>query len=215
MTGNDDRLREWFDAAADEAAPSAACPSPEILWAGANGELAGDRLERLVDHLATCASCDEDWKLAIEIGATIPDRRQSPVGLWIALAAAAVIVIAAAVELRPHRPPSPTSAQPSVTFRAPNAPTIATLIPDGAELPRDRVQLRWSALGEGARYGVEVATEDLTVVDRVEGLTTNGYVVPAAKTQDLPPGTRLVWQVSATTADGRQVRSVSFRVVVR
>ncbi len=55
-------LRRAFTAAGP---PHGECPSPEHLWAGTRGELAAAERDALLDHIAACPACTEDWRLAV------------------------------------------------------------------------------------------------------------------------------------------------------
>ena len=124
--------------------------------------------------------------------------RASPIrtAWWTAAAAAVAAIAFGAWLLRPAATPV------APVFRLDAAPTIESL---GA--PGDPV-LRWTAI-DGATYEVTLARADLTVLEVRRGLTVPELAVPPGI---LPPGEPLLWQVVARTADGRTIRSRTFRV---
>jgi anti-sigma factor ChrR (cupin superfamily) len=170
------------------------CPAPAEIWDLASGELDADRARAVALHVAGCRSCREAAALAREV---IPPRSSSfPTAWWTAAAAAVAAVALGAWFLRE---PEPAVAP---VFRLDAAPTIESL---GA--PGDPV-LRWTPI-EGATYEVTLARADLTVLEVRGGLAVPELAVAPGI---LAPGETLLWQVVARTADGRTIRSRTFRV---
>src|SRR4051794_18967508 len=60
------RLRAAF-APPDPAADTRSCPPPETIWSAVRGELEPRALRELLDHVAACPACAEDWRLAVEV----------------------------------------------------------------------------------------------------------------------------------------------------
>lgn len=209
-------LRSAFAADADRV--RATCPAPDELWDGARGGLNPDRLSRLVDHVSDCPACAEAWQIAIEVMNNRDVTTAAHAGVarrpvwwqWGAVAAAAAAIVIAAVVFPRYR-----AAPPQDVYRTDMTPPIRSLLTDGAAVPRDRVLLRWAPVADGVRYFVEIATEDLTVVDTAENLTTAEHLVPASALAALAPGTKLIWHVQATLPDGRRLRSQAFTLIVQ
>ena len=67
MTTMDDQelasLRQAFAADSEQTDP-AACLTPETIWDAVHGKLQADALRESVQHVATCAACAEEWRLA-------------------------------------------------------------------------------------------------------------------------------------------------------
>jgi hypothetical protein len=59
---------------------------------------------------------------------------------------------------------------------------------------------------------VTVARRDLEVLTVARELERPEFVVPGDVLSRLAPGESLLWQVEATLADGRKVRSATFSV---
>lgn len=170
------------------------CPAPAELWDLASGTLDAERARAVALHVAGCRACREAAALAREV---IPPRSSSiRTAWWTAAAAAAAVVAFGAWFLRP----TPTPVAPA--FRLDAAPTIESLGAPGEPV------LRWTPI-EGATYEVTLARRDLTVLEVRSGLTVPELAVSPGI---LPPGEPLLWQVVARTADGRTIRSRTFRV---
>lgn len=61
------RLRAAFQAIPEGKAPSESCPAPEKIWAAVHMELPQSERRELVDHLASCPFCAEDWRIAWQL----------------------------------------------------------------------------------------------------------------------------------------------------
>jgi hypothetical protein len=215
-TENDDRIRELFAALPPDAAPTEDCPEPERIWRAVRGELAGDAFRGIADHTIACPYCTNAWRLARDVasGAGLV-REQEParsvktrpgVAWWMAAAAAAVVAfVALTLELR--RPSHPTVGEPA--YRAGVEQAVRSLVPEGAKLPRERFVLRWTG-PEGARYDLQVATEELSVLVEARGLAETEHRVAPGRLAELEPGATIVWQVEAVLPDGSRLTSVSF-----
>lgn len=203
-----DRLRRAWASLSEEAAPTESCPEPERLWAAVRGELLSEATRGLVEHTLSCGACAEAWRLAREVGGTLPlPEALNPAlprprwgGFGTLLAAAAAAVVLATTLARP--PLSP--------YREVGAVGVRSRIPEGRPLSRSRCTLRWSPGPAGSHYDLRVATEDLTIVAVVRGLEATEYQVPEGALTPLPAGAKLLWQVEALSPDGTRQSSMTF-----
>lgn len=220
------RLRQTFAAGCGRPVPEE-CPEPGRLWDGAAGELPADELRAVVDHLAGCPDCSEEWRLALAVREESeeqvlrPERAAAPAAGWGALprtarrwaAAAAVAVIGlglAGVWWSQQQVPD----GPAV-YRDAEEATIESLLPEGERLSREDPVLRWSAGPEGSTYSVLVSTEDMAgSVAEATGLSEPEYRLPDEALEALPSGATIFWQVEATTPEGGRVASVTFVTTV-
>lgn len=210
----DSRLEQAYATLAHRARPSEDCPAPELLWDAARGALPASRTREVGTHVVTCPACVEAWRLArqlLEAGAAEEDSpRRMPSAsrrpLLAALAAAAVVA-AAALGFWSLRAERTVTAPPA--YRAPMAPGIESALAPDTRLLRADAVLRWTGPA-GARYDVEVATEDLTILASAAGLDATEWRVPAEALAALPPGTRIAWQVHASLPGGGTLRSRTF-----
>lgn len=210
----DSRLEQAYATLAHLARPTEDCPAPELLWDAARGALPAERARRVGVHVVTCPACIEAWRLARALlssgaaeadrAATAPSRSRRP--LWTALAAAAVL---GAVAVGTWAIRSERSAAAPPVYRAPESERIDSALPPGDPLPREHAVLRWTGPA-GARYDVEVATRDLTILASVTGLEQAEWRVPPEALAALPAGTPIAWQVRATLPEGRTLRSRTF-----
>jgi hypothetical protein len=209
------RLRAAF-AAPDPAASSSGCPTPETLWAAVRGELAPQPLRELLDHVALCAACAEDWRLAVELnrqqaaetaatpGRVLPGR----FGRWRPLAAAAALAAALLISVTVWRAEAPPQ---TPTYREASHASIHSLLPDGRALARQDAVLRWAPVAGATSYDVRVSTEDvLQTVATAKGATATELRIPASALANLPPGAKLLWQVDALLPDGTRDTSPTF-----
>ena len=211
------RLRAAF--AVTDDVPSPECLTAETLLAGVRGELPPRELRQALDHLASCASCSEDWRLAVAVerqtaeSATVAAPRtgrviQGRFGSWRPLTAAAALaaglLIAVGIYstggLGPQEPP----------FREAADTAVHSLLVQGQALPRQGAVLRWSAVTGAASYDVRISTDDLRPVQTADGVTATEYRIPDAALAALPAGTKLLWQVEAVFPDGTSRSSATF-----
>lgn len=212
-----ERLRAAFAAVAVDAAPGSDCPDPGRLWGALHGEGPAAERREIALHAIACPTCAEAWRLARNLdgemsarlgSAARPAAADSPgrsIRWWAAAGLAASLVLAAGLALfswrsRPVEPP---------VYRAQPGESIASLVPEGAVLPRARCLLRWSGPA-GARYDLLVATSDMRPLVRVPRLEASEYLVAADALAALPAGTRLLWQVEADLPDGSRLPSRTF-----
>jgi hypothetical protein len=207
-----ERLRAAFAASAEDAAPGASCPEPELLLSARRFELPPEAVRSLVAHTAACGACAEAWRLAGEVIPLLPQPAVVPGpsrsrpwwGGWAsALAAAAVLVVALGALLGERRGPAPG-------YRRGAAPVLRSLVPEDRPLPRQACVLRWSPGPAGSRYSVDVARDDLTPIAAARGLDATEYRVPPESLSGLPKGATLLWRVEAALAGGGRLESVTF-----
>jgi Putative zinc-finger len=214
------QISRWRAAfAASDAAPDpASCPTPETLWSAVRGELPAEQMREVVDHVATCAACAEDWRLAAELvrqeekAATVPGKViPGRFGQWRPLAAAAALAAGLLIAVGVYR----TQPVQEPTYREVQHAGIRSLLPEGQALPRQAAVLRWSPLAGAVSYDVQVSTEDLRTVATAKGQTATEYRVPESALADLPSGARLLWQVDAVRPDGTHENSQTFITPVK
>ncbi|MFL6258562.1 MAG: zf-HC2 domain-containing protein [Thermoanaerobaculia bacterium] len=221
MSNEAQQISRWRAAFAEpDAAPDpASCPTPETLWSAVRGELPPERMREVVDHVAACASCAEDWRLAAELrrdeekAATVPGKViQGRFGQWRPLAAAAALAAGLLIAVGVYRTNQPL---PEPTYREVQHAGIRSLLPEGQALPRQAAVLRWSPLAGAVSYDLEVSTEDLRPVATAKGQAATEYRIPESALKGLPSGARLLWQVDAVRPDGTHENSGTFITPVR
>lgn len=218
-------LREGFAALACEPEAEAPAegdhPEPDTIYAAVQGELSPGALRDVVEHMAACPRCAEEWRLAMafaeeaeeaEVGesprrAAAPSR---PALRLVPIAAALVVaVLAAGVWLTVGQSPEQTA---PVYREAPSAGDIVSLLPEGEPLDRSNPVLRWrlgeEGAPEGTTYDVVVSAGDYT--NAAEDLQSPSYTLPREALEELPPGTELQWTVDAHLPDGQRSRSALF-----
>jgi hypothetical protein len=209
-------LRRAFAAGGDRAPEGDDCPAAEAIFDSVCGDLAPERRQAIVDHVAACAACAADWRLAREaiagLAAVSPRHRRrrwpalrSPARVALPAAATLFLAIGLYAAFRADRP-----AVPVAVLRAGEGAEIRSLLGAAPALPRARALLRWTPAGEGARYSIEVATVDLEPVASARGLDTPEYLVPVDALSRVPPGGTIAWTVEARLPDGRRLRSGGF-----
>lgn len=193
--------------------PIGSCPEPDRIWEAVRGELPPEEVRAIVDHVAVCASCAEDWRIAVafekESGAqqekgtvvSFPARRFQP---WIAAAAAALVLTVAGVYVRQTQKPELTA-----EYRGEQS-KVEALVPPGEVLPRQGFILAWTPVPGAESYDLLVTTTELDTVVSPKGLTTTEYQVPADALANLPAGAQLHWSVTAVFPDGERKQSPTF-----
>ncbi|HBL26698.1 MAG TPA: hypothetical protein DD490_07675 [Acidobacteria bacterium] len=212
------KLRRGFAALSEETPASAACLAPEKIWEAVRGGLPSAEIREIVAHTAACPACAEDWRLAMamqrpETAKILPAADRFSVGRrlrnW-SLAAAAVLALAV-VGVQWLR-----LSGPEAIYREGGQAAVHSLIADGQSLPREQFLLRWEAPAlAGATWDVEVSTEDLRVLASGDDLREPQLQVPAGALAGLPAGTRILWKVEATLAEGGRVGSPTFVATVQ
>jgi hypothetical protein len=196
------RLRAAFTAPAP---PAGSCPEPDRIWEAVRGELPPEEVREIVDHVAVCASCAEDWRIAVAfekeslaVVRPFPPRRFQP---WIAAAAAALVMTVGGVYVRQTVKPDPP------VYRGEES-RIESRTP--ASLPRQSCVLQWSPVPDAEAYDLLATTAELETVADPKGLTTTQYQVPASALADLPAAAQLHWRVTAVFPDGGRKQSPTF-----
>lgn len=220
-----DTLRRGFQVPSP-AASLGEHPDPDRLWAALAGELPAEERRALVDHVALCAACAEDWRMAAALRREMrEDERQSRpasdaptvvVGPWRRMraplvAAAAAVVLAVGVGLwQMEMQPGQEQGWVEPAHRGATTEEITSAI-DGEALPRDEFVLTWSGGPEGAVYNLTVMSQDLSdLLVSEQGLTTLEYRVSAEKLDPVATGDPVAWRVEALSPDGER-QSSTFR----
>jgi hypothetical protein len=196
-------------------------PEPDTIYAAVHGELSPGALRDVVEHIAACPRCAEEWRLAMAFaeeaeeaeGAESPRRAAAPPRPALRLvpiaAALVVAVLAAGVWLTVGQSPEQTA---PVYREAPSAGDIVSLLPEGVPLDREEPVLRWrlgeEGAPEGTTYDVLVGTRS-TLEPVAEGydLTEAELRIPAQALASLGTDEELAWRVEATLPDGSVVSS--------
>ncbi len=220
-----DRLKAAFAALGESAAPTAACPEPDRLWAATAGEGTSEERQEVIDHMAGCASCATAFRLARRLAQAPADASSAtpgtsatiarfPTSRWLSrpgplAALAAVLVLAVLVPswlIRPDRTP------PAVRNRgtSPGGRAIQSQLAEGAALPRDNAVLRWSAGPAGSSYEIRVSTRQAREVAVEADLETPQYRIPPESLGGVAAGTVLYWQVTTRWPDGTSGTSSTF-----
>jgi hypothetical protein len=216
MNNEAQQISRWRAAFAESgpAPDPASCPTPETLWSAVRGELPPEPMGEVLDHVAACAACAEDWRLAAELNrqeeraAMVPGKViQGRFGQWRPLAAAAALAAGLLIAVGVYRAQQPVQ---EPTYREVQHAGIHSLLSQGQALPRQAAVLRWSPLPGAVSYDVQVSTEDLQPVAAAKGQTATEYRVPESALAALPSGTRLLWQVDAVRPDGSHENSPTF-----
>lgn len=212
MTPRDPDVERWADALAargESASPRDDCPDPDEIWAASRGEADGSRARDLLDHAATCEACAEAWRLAREVGASLPTSATPAVARpfrlgWAAAAVAAVAVAAVLLPPLLRRDDGPP------VFRREAGLTIESLVPEANPLARDAIVLRWTPGPEGTLYDLSVANERLEPLYEAKGIGEAAHKVPPSAVAEVPPGGRILWRVEARAPDGSRAASPTY-----
>ena len=210
------RLRAAFQAPAGPAPAPETCPAPETIWAGVRGELQPQQMRDVLDHVASCAACAEDWRLAAEIereasraATAVPGKViVGRFGQWRPLAAAAALAAGLLIAVGVYQTGQIGPQEP--TYREVEQTEVRSLLPEGQALPRQGAVLRWTPVPGATSYDVQVSTEDLQVVATAQGQTGTEYRIPESGLAGLTSGTKLLWQVDAVFPDGTRRSSPTF-----
>lgn len=215
MTTNDElaRLRSAFAEPEGPAPEPEACPPSDRIWLAVRGELPPDGLREVVDHVAACPACAEDWRIAMVFeeearaaGSASPERiRPTRRGIahyraWMAVAAT---ILVAVVGLRLHQP-GPRPQEP--VFRSGQTQAVEMLVPDGAPVSRRSCALTWKATPDAASYRLRVTDAALNTLYE-DGVAATAYTVPESALAGLAPGTKLYWAVTPVSRDGAEMQS--------
>lgn len=218
-----DRLRDaWKAPAAGPPPPDH--PEPEKIWDAVAGRLSPESTARVVDHVAICAECAEEWRLALALEREKLDETQPPGKVvpltpkparsrfwdprWAAAAALVVGAIGVAVFL-------PSSQPGETAYRGSENRRVESLVRDNAPVTKAGFKLAWKPVPGAVSYDLVITTTGLDEVLEVTGLTKPEYDVPPEKLTELRPASHLRWQVEPVFADGtRPARSETFRLTL-
>lgn len=212
-----EELKDAFAALSEGAVPRDDCPPPERLWDTLQGELSDDERRDVVDHLASCPTCAEAWRLARELvpDASQPLARRGYTRFWqhpvLAAAAAGGLLL---VGIGIYRA-SISGSEPEPGFRTGAQDEIRSLLPEAEPLSRDNCVLRWTSGPDGTRYDLQVTTEDLKTVITARSLEAPEFRIPEENLMDVEAGGKLLWQVRAILPDGERLDSRTFVSVLQ
>ncbi len=211
--GDLESLRRAFAGGPSQPPVPADCPAPESIWLAVHGELPADALRHVIDHLAACPACTEEWRLAVAFEhpqadqgadtAAAPEperRRRRPLAAWVAASGMAAALL---IGVQVLRAPAPAPAlrgglAPAAAPRLPLAPRPLLLMETGCQAPsRSSCLLSWKG-PPGVLYDVVVRTRSGVVVAQATELAVKVYQVPDTALAKLPAGSVLSWQVTAT-----------------
>lgn len=208
-------LRAAFTAPDPTSQGPAGCPEPDRIWEAVRGELPPEEVRDIVDHVAVCASCAEDWRIAVEFekesarqeaAAAVrpfPARRFQP---WMSAAAAALVLTLGGIYVRQTINPAPAEYRGEETEIRPLA---------GETRPRQAFVLSWTPVAGAESYDLLVTTAELATVADPKGLTAAQYQVPASALATLPGGAQLHWRVTAVFPDGGRRQSPTFTTALQ
>jgi hypothetical protein len=211
-------LRRAFAAIPAVAPAPETCPPAERFLAAVRGELPPAELRDLVEHVAACPACAEDWRLAVALEqpeAAPSERARSPVAIlarrrfrrvaaWCASAAAALALLVGGLLWRMPEPAA-------VLRGAEEGPKLLSPY----TLSRESCVLRWSAVRGATTYDVDVHTGKGRSVERATRLAATQYRIPPNHLANIPAGTELAWRVTANLPGGRHRSSPIGRFVLR
>jgi hypothetical protein len=212
---DDDTLRRAFESLADSTAAECDPEDLDRIWLAVAGQLPAVERRDLVDRIGTNPELAAAWRAAHELqrglfpaGAAGQRRGRWRCASWLAAAAALVLAFTVVIVSRRDRPAEDI-------WRAPDRYAIEALVTADAALPRDAFRLGWSPGPKDARYQVRVTTEDLRVLSTAVDLIEPAFAIDRALLEDLPPGSRVFWQVEATLPSGERETSPTFVVRVQ
>lgn len=209
------RLREAFAApevSAKGAPEPEACPPSDQIWLAVRGELPPDELRAILDHIAACPACAEDWRIAMvfeeEARAAAPPRRiHTDRRAWMAVAAT---ILVAVVGFQLQRPKE----DPATVFRGDGPAGVQSLV-EGESLPREAFLLEWQAVPGAEAYRVEVTTTSgLDPLFQADRLTTTSCQVPAGALAGVRSGDTIYWTVTPVGQGGGRLPPRTFKTRV-
>jgi hypothetical protein len=216
MTTNDEltRLRTAFAAppmpaiSAKRAPEPEACPPSDRIWLAVRGELPPDELREIVDHIAACPACAEDWRIAMvfeEARPPVPVRYRA----WMAVAATILVAVLGYQQIYQHK--SPVTPPP---YRSGGGQMIESLVPENAAIPRQHFVLSWKRVPGAASYTLTI-TEAATLTTLHEAkVTTTTYTVPESALASLKSGAKILWAVTPVSRDGGLLQDRTFKAYV-
>lgn len=198
------------------------CPSTEQLLdtLGSKSEIADRR--GVIEHLARCPACAEDWRIARELsvsfateadlpgavsGADTPRHTRPVVAWWaqprwpLTAAAAALVLLAAGTfttNIDDRR--APTQPEPGA-FR--NDATAVESSTSEHHFNWSDARMRWPAGPVGAQYELSFHRSDLTTIDLRIQAGSPGVTLAPADMAVLRGEGEFYWQVRTVAPDGR------------
>lgn len=233
----DEAAQRLFQRWTEECAPGENCPESEQIWDAANGQVHGESLEVLTDHVSACPACASDWAVALAVredasGEAYGAISLAPAGLNAEAMAPAgererprlrvvrtpsrglvtmgglALAAAALLALVNGLPFAADEAPPNYRAEA-NRITLTT--PANAVLDRSAMTLSWEAEA-GWTYDVILTDDELREVHRIMDVTSGRVEIPAAVLEDLPADAVLMWRVQAVSSTG-ETRSSRTEVI--
>jgi hypothetical protein len=200
-------LRSSYQRAVDQrhTADRRACPSVEELEALATKSGAEQSRLTTLDHVMTCAACQQDFEMLRAIHGAGQSSRVVLAPRWYAIAAAAVLV--AGVAFFTFRDSGTVMRGNSATTGGPGL-----VAPQGAVNLQAARRFVWRSVPNASRYRIEVLDLGGRVVASA-ALSDTVWQLPDSV--DVRSGEELEWLVRAELPDGREERSASARVRVR
>ncbi len=211
------------------ARPSPDAPSPQQLWDAAHGELEPRQAQQIVDEAIADPVAWEEWRLlhALEQELAAEDEQvaanddpapgssNSRRFGWGAAGLGILAAVVAVTVLQPREDLRPTDVdRDSATFREADAEGPQPRIEAGTALPRDAFELAWEAGPQGARYELQVSTDEPRLLVHERGLTEPRFLVPETILSHLPAGSRILWRVEEVRVGGNR-RSATFVTPIR
>jgi hypothetical protein len=203
------RLREAFAAPDSAASNIQECPEPDRIWSAVRGELPADELREVLSHVALCASCAEDWRIAMAFEEEARQREEARVipfhryQRWVAAAAAALVLTVSGKYIHEWQ-----KEQGPPTYRGEQT-RIEAVVSTGEALPREAFVLAWKPVENAESYDLSVTDANLIVVAHQKGTSTT-YQIPAGDLAALSPGAKLHWTVTAFDEDGGILSTATF-----
>jgi hypothetical protein len=209
---SDARLRDELAKVARVTGEGSGCPDAETLWRSARDELAPEEREEIILHNAGCTACALAWRIAHDLAREgqaarpVTEERPGRLRRWPSLALAATVVLVAGLGVTwlTQKPGSPQA------LRTQQGDRIENALDEAVALPREDLVLRWTEGQPGAVYQVKVTTESLDILAEESGLERPELRLAPELLEELPPGSRLYWRVSARLSDGRTLESDTF-----
>lgn len=214
------RLRAAFTAPSEAISVAAGCPEPDRIWEALRGELPPEEIREVVDHVALCASCAEDWRIAMAFEKESRNQQEKVVRpfrtakrfqTWIAAAAAVLVLSVGGLFYQQTQQTQKVVPEAGYRGTGPNLGAVAE-----QTCPRQACVLTWKPVEGAESYEVLVSTRaELATVADPKDLTTTRYQVPASALAGLPSGTTLQCIVTAVFPDGREEQVSSFPATVK
>lgn len=216
------------------------CPPIDALAAHVDLPPANPRRIKAEEHLASCADCRMELRLARNFEAGIMRRDEADDVNWIAsqlrrppvevresawrrlfaprfamplAAAAAVLLTVFGVVVQSHSAPNRLNG-PELRDEVFRSSTVELLGPSG-DLTETPAKFEWKPFAGAASYELRVSEVDLTTVMQMNTPRTS-VTMPARVANVLVPGKPLLWVVTAKDAAGREIATSGaerFRIV--